>query len=469
MGTINTNIASLIAQRALLNASNAMTTSLQRLSTGLRINSAADDPAGLIASLNLGDEQTGINSALSNAQAATNMLGTADGALDQVSSLLTQLQGLVVQSANTGGLSQDQISANQAQVDSILTSINQIANSTSFNGIKLLDGNYAYNTSGAATSAFTAMTINRAIPERVVVQVANSAALGQVLHTGTSARIGASAVTLQVSGNLGTQQVMIAGSSKLSSIAASVNNISSQTGVTASTNGTSLAFKTGGYGSDQFVTIKAISGSFSLAGSGTAYATDAKVTVNGAVAHAHGLSVSYADASLDLTFQLSGSLNNGKTKTFAITGGGASFAIGPSVTASNSASIGIPSVSTGSLGDAQTGWLASLATGGANSLTGNLLNAQSIVTEAQSQVSQLRGRLGAFQKYTLGSTINSLQVAYENVSAAQSAILDTNYAQETANLTRYQLLSQQAAMAFATANSNPQFLLNLLRPAATVA
>lgn len=378
--------------------------------------------------------------------------------------MLTQLQGLVVQSANIGALSQSQISANQVQVDAILTSINQIANSTSFDGLKLLNGNYAYNTSGAAASAFTALTVNRAVPERVVVQVANSATLGQVLHAGTSARLGASAVTLQIAGSLGSQQVTIAGSSTLAQVASAVNNVKAATGVTASASGTTLAFKTAAYGSDQFVTVKAISGTFSVNGSGTAYATDAKVTVNGALAHAHGLSVSYDGPNLDLTFQLSASLNNGKTKTFAIAGGGAQFSLGSSVSAATTASLGIPAVSTGSLGDSANGFLASLGTGGPNSLTGNLLNAQNILSEAQSQVSQLRGRLGAFQKYTIGSTVNSLSVAYENVSAAQSAILDTNYAQETANLTRYQLLTQQAAMSLAIANSSPQYLLNLLRP-----
>lgn len=465
MGTINTNIASLIAQRALLNASNGLSATLQRLSTGLRINSAADDPAGLIASVSLGNEQAGIHAALANAQQAGNMLGTADGALDQIGSLLTQLQGLVVQSANTGALSQSQISANQVQVDSILASINQIANSTSFDGMKLLDGNYAYNTSGAAASAFTALTVNRAVPERVVVQVANSATLGQVLHTGTSARLGASAVTLQIAGNLGSGQLTVVGSSTLAQVASAVNNLKAQTGVTASANGTTLAFKTASYGSDQFVTVKAVSGTFSVNGSGTGYATDAKVTVNGALAHAHGLSVSYDGPNLDVTFQLSASLNNGKTKTFVITGGGAQFSLGASVSASSTVSLGIPGISTGSLGDSANGFLASLGTGGPNSLTGNLLNAQTILTEAQSQVSQLRGRLGAFQKYTIGSTVNSLSVAYENVSAAQSAILDTNYAQETANLTRYQILTQQAALSLAAANTSPQLLLRLLRPA----
>src|SRR5436309_14341847 len=119
MSRINTNVSSLIAQRVLATNNKNLSTSLQRLSTGFRINSGADDPAGLIASENLRAEQTGITTAIDNAQRATNIIGTAEGGLNEVSSLLTQLQGLVGQAANSGGLSAEEIQANQLQVDSI--------------------------------------------------------------------------------------------------------------------------------------------------------------------------------------------------------------------------------------------------------------------------------------------------------------------------------------------------------------
>src|SRR5271154_729770 len=147
MSRINTNVASLIAQRSLAINNSELNTSLERLSTGLKINSGADDPAGLIASENLKAEQTGINTALNNAQQAGNMIGTAEGGLNEVSSLLNQLDGLVGQAANTGGTSNNQIAADQLQVDSILSTINRIAGSTSFQGQKLLDGTLAYTTS----------------------------------------------------------------------------------------------------------------------------------------------------------------------------------------------------------------------------------------------------------------------------------------------------------------------------------
>ena len=469
---INTNVGSLIAQRSLAANNAALNTSLKRLSTGLKINSGADDPAGLIASEALKAEKTGLTTAIDNANRATNIIGTAEGGLTEVSNLLNQLQGLVTQSANTGALSSDELKANQLQVDSILTTVNRIANSTSFQGKNLLDGSLAYTLSTAGTSAFTAISVNAAnLPgnktESVVVQVLNSATLGKVSYAGASgsAVIGASAVTLQIAGNNGTQQLSFAGSTKLSAVAAAINNITAQTGVTASASGANLTFKASNYGSSQFVSVTSLSGTFSVTGgtSGKATGTDAKVNVNGAAATVDGTDVTYRDNNIDLTFTASAALNNGKTKSFGITGGGATFSLGSKVTDALKTSIGIQSVSTGSLGDSATGFLNSLASGGANQLTASSLSsAQSIVSKSINQVSSLRGRLGAFQTFTLGSTINSLSVAYENISAANSSIADTNFAAETANLTRYQILSQAATTVLSQANSAPQSVLSLL-------
>src|SRR5450432_1783131 len=120
MSRINTNVSSLIAQRSLATNNASLNQSLQRLSTGLKINSGADNPAGLIASENLKSEQAGITQAIDNAGRASNIIGTAEGGLSEVSSLLTQLQGLVSQAANSGGLSTEEVNANQLQVDSVL-------------------------------------------------------------------------------------------------------------------------------------------------------------------------------------------------------------------------------------------------------------------------------------------------------------------------------------------------------------
>src|SRR5207302_10711637 len=163
------------------------------------------------------------------------------------------------------------------------------------------------------------------------------------------------------------------------------------------------------YGSKQFVTLKTISGTF-VPTAGTANGRHAKVNVNGAAAQADGLAVSFRNAALDLSFNIGTTINTSAGATnFYITGGGARFSLGSKVTETDKASIGIASVSTGSLGDSLNGFLSSLQSGQVNSLSAkDLVTAQNIVSSAVKQVSTLRGRLGAFQKFTIGSTINSL-------------------------------------------------------------
>jgi len=242
-------------------------------------------------------------------------------------------------------------------------------------------------------------------------------------------------------------------------VATAINNITSVTGVTASANGGSLVLKANDYGAKDYVSVKTISGTFAVTGgtSGKSFGKDAAVIVNGAAAQADGLNVSYRNSALDVSLKLSTGLNGGKTKTFGITGGGAVFSLGSKVTESDKVAIGVQAVSTGNLGDSVTGFLSSLGSGGANNLSSaSLTGAQSIVSNAISQVASLRGRLGAFQKYTLGSTINNLSVAYENVSASESAIADTDFAKETANLTRAQVLQQASTTVLSQANATPQ-------------
>jgi len=469
MSRINTNVNSLIAQRVLSQNNKALNTSLQRLSTGLRINSGADDPAGLIASQNLLSEQAGISTAIDNATRATNVIGTAEGGLNEVSSLLTQLQGLVSQAASSGGLSSQEIAANQLQVDSILGTINRIAGATAFQGTKLLDGSKAYTTSSVGTSAVTGLQLNsvslvNGATKAVQVTVVTSAQTGVVSYTGGT--LSGNSVTLEVSGNLGSQQLSFASGTSVSSIITAVNGVKSLTGVSGTVTAAGhFDLHSTAFGSSQFVGLKAISGQLNTFSATTDYGRDASVTVNGSAASVDGLHVAYRASDLDASFDLTKTVNkNNTSKTFGVTGGGATFALGSKVADSNNASIGIGSVSTGTLGDSVTGFLASLGSGGTNALTGNnLASAQKIVDAAVNQVSQLRGRLGAFQKYTLGSTINSLNVALENSSSALSAIRDTDFAAETSNLTRAQILSQASSTVLASANAAPQQALALLK------
>jgi flagellin len=146
MTRINTNVSSLVAQNRLNKTNSQLNQSLTRLSTGLRINTGKDDPAGLIASEALRSDITSINKAISNTQRASQIIATADSALGQVSSLLNDVRGLVVEAANNGALSDDEIAANQLQIDSSLEAINRIAQTTTFQGRRLLDGSLDFIT-----------------------------------------------------------------------------------------------------------------------------------------------------------------------------------------------------------------------------------------------------------------------------------------------------------------------------------
>lgn len=163
MSRINTNVSSLIAQTRLSRSNNQLQEALTRLSTGLRINSGKDDPAGLIASESLRSDITSVNKAITNTERANQVISTADAALGQISNLLNDIRGLVVEASNSGVLSQEQIGANQLQVDSSLEAIDRIAQVTTFQGRKLLDGSLDFLTNvTAGASSITDLTIQQA-------------------------------------------------------------------------------------------------------------------------------------------------------------------------------------------------------------------------------------------------------------------------------------------------------------------
>jgi flagellin len=167
--------------------------------------------------------------------------------------------------------------------------------------------------------------------------------------------------------------------------------------------------------------------------------------------------------SLNMDMTLNTSFGAGKT-SFDITGGGALFQLGSNVNSNEQISLGIPSVTASSLGNSTVGFLNQIVTGGPDSLVGGQSEqAGQIVDQAISQVSVLAGQLGAFQTNTLATNVNSLNVAIENVTASDSSIRDANFAQETSNLTRAQILVQAGTSVLATANTTPQDVLTLLQ------
>ena len=478
MSRINTNVSSLVATRILNKNNDSLNQALERLSTGVRINSGKDDPAGLIASQRLKSETTAINAALDNANRADNMVAVAEGGLQEVSSLLTELEGLVDRSANEAGLSSDELAANQLQVDTILDSINRIATSTEFGGKKLLNGSLDYTTSSMPASGINDLKVNSTrlaanATKTVVTVITQSAQTAKLTYTNAASTTSANTKTIQVTGKYGTEQFTFASSTTFANVVTAVNSAKSLTGVSASISGTALNFNSTDYGLESFVSVEAIQNTFTVTGGSSAtkdYGRDVGITVNGVKAITKGLDVSIRSTGLSLDMTLSawyGTRNPGgagTSKTFYITGGGADFSIGPTQGLNALASIGLQSVSTGTLGTKGQGYLSTLGSGQTNQLSaGTFETGQRIIRSAISQVSSLRGRLGAFQKNTLQSTINSLQVSYENVTAAESAIRDADFATETSNLTRSQILVQSATSVLQQANSAPQNVLALLR------
>ena len=226
MTRINTNTPSLVAQNRLNRTNADLQTALTRLSTGLRINTGKDDPAGLIASEALRSDINGLNKAISNTKRASQIIATADSALGQVSSLLNNVRGLVVEAANKGALSESEIAANQLQIDSSLEAINRIARTTSFQGRNLLDGSLDFLTQAGTNFAnirdlkidqanlgptgqlAVAVTIGQAAQQaevavdNVTVPVAGVAATASITLTETTTAAGASR-TLSIEQSVG--------------------------------------------------------------------------------------------------------------------------------------------------------------------------------------------------------------------------------------------------------------------------
>ncbi len=478
MARINTNVPALIAQRTLRASQRELTISLERLSSGLRINRGADDPAGLINSEHLRAEMSGVSKAIDNSERAINIIATTEGALNEVASLLTDIQGLIVEAANDGAMSKDEIMANQLQIDSAIESITRIANTTSFAGRKLLDGSLDYLTSGVQASAISTLQVhgvqfgNRPyVPvQMVVTQSAQKAELQYRASTITSN------ISIELRGNKGTTTVTLVAGSSLDDVITAVNAVSESCGVEAAyinsaVPGSGICFRSTDYGSDQLVQVTELAGGSSFPLYNTAgavanndYGQDAVAIINGARAVGRGLEVSLNTSTLDLTLTLVENFGLNST-SFAITGGGALFQLGPDVNTNQQVNIGVQSVAASRLGNTAVGFLSQIVQGGDYEIIGDMTNrerAGNIVTEAIRQVAVLRGRLGAFERNTLQTNINSLSITLENLTASESAIRDTDFAEETSNLTRNQILVSAGTSVLALANTTPQSVLSLL-------
>ena len=478
---INTNIASLNAQRNLTTSQSALATALQRLSSGLRINSAKDDAAGLAISERMTSQINGSNQAARNANDGISLAQTAEGDLAQIGTNLQTMRNLAVQSANATNSSSDR-AALDAQYQQLSAENDRIAQTASFNGVKLLDGSFnAQNFQvGANNTSNDQITI-------AAIASARSAALGgsgtststTLPGTATTAALTAGALTLngfQVGAStIGAAAGQTAASAF--SIAAAINAVSSQSGVTATANATTIT----GAAPTAFAGVAA--GSFSINGVNVgAIAAGGSAPGEGAnTAAAINLlsSQTGVTATADNTGKVSLTAADGRDVTVAAVGSYATLAADTglaaatthgtlSLNSSSSAGIVVSGGTPASAGltagtTAPTTTLNVVAISSTNLLTAtSSTSSLTAIDGAISTINSSRAALGAYQN-RFASAVSSLQTTSENLSAARSRIQDTDFAAETANLTRGQILQQAGTAMLAQANALPNGVLALLR------
>lgn len=458
-----TNTNSLALLNILNKTSIAQTDSLTRLSTGSRINSGKDDPAGLIAASSLQSELNSVNASLTNNQRTDSILNVADKSLNEVSSLLDEIQSLALSSANEDALSASEIAANQAQIDNALEAIDRIIGTTEFNGKKLLDGSLGINTSGIDTTKLDDVRVAAKANGSVNLTVSVNSAASQAAFTLATTSASADA-TISVQGKDGTATIEILAGENLSSVQAKINAATAQTGVTASTSGANLSLVSSDFGTDAFVRVSTVQGTQSEINNGEDSGTDADVTVNGQTVSVDGKDVFYQANGNSVSFTLTDGYNDGTVtgdETFTLSGGGATFQLG--TTANTRSTIGISGLYTQQLGNASDGFLSSLKGGGANSLLNDPTKAAQIAAKAKQQISQTQGRVGGFQKFQVASALNQQTASQESLTSALSVIRDTDFAKETANLNRQNVLQQSAISLLGVANQQSSQILSLLR------
>jgi len=415
---INTNIASLNAQRNLTSSQNAVNTALQRLSTGLRINSAKDDAAGLAISERMTTQINGLNQAMRNANDGISLAQTAEGALSQIANNLQRIRELAVQSRNATNSDSDRL-ALQKEVAQLTAEIDRVAKDTSFNGINLLDGSFTSKSFQVGANAGQRISIDNIIN-------ANSAQLGKSYFATTDA---STVVPNQKADFNDTDPGnTVAAEAKFNAIAAG-----------------DITIKIGNDGEEINVgVIKAIE---------TAVPTSAEEAVE---LNAAAVKQRLYDVAAAITTASGGRIN----ATVNDEGKGLEFSSTESFT------ITLKSSATAE----NTGLGATTVTGAVNTGFQHLdiktaANSDKVIVAmdaALKAVNEARADLGAIQN-RFSSVVSSLQTTSENLSASRSRILDADFAAETAALTRAQILQQAGTAMLAQANSLPNNVLTLLR------
>lgn len=491
---INTNIASLSAQNALNKSQSSLETSLERLSSGLRINSAKDDAAGLAIVDRMTSQIRGLNQAVRNANDGLSVSQTAEGALQESSNIMQRMRELSVQSANDSNSASDR-SAIQQEVAQLQNELNRISETTTYNGKSLLDGSFASQSFQVGANANETIEVNITSASATVLG-SQSATTAQNIGTAAVGALTAPAANgvvdsdITITGALGAGTANYAAGATASEIAALVNGQTTNTGVTATAaNSVSLTSFTTGTLS---FTLSSTDGSNVTQGT----ATNVSATVTSATdltALRNDINESTASTGITATINATGDgidLTNTTGDDIVIetasNGAGASaapFAVnGAALTEAGADSIRVAGqVSFSSSGAfildaAAAETVLDVAIVAAASVSSTLSSvadidvstragandALDVLDRALATITDSRAGLGAIQN-RLDSTISNLSNISENVSAARSRIEDADFAAETAELTRSQILQQAGISVLSQANTLPQQVLSLLQ------
>ena len=492
---INTNIGALNAQNSLRSTSLKSDNAMERLSTGVRINSAKDDAAGLAITTRMTANIRGMAAAIRNSNDGISLTQTAEGSLGAIQDNLQRIRELAVQSSNSGNSASDRDSMN-LEAQQLIAEIDRVAVNSAFNGSKLLDGTYQNQDFqvGAGNNSDDRI--------RISISSAKAASLGTVGTTSTSASSTSAVTTSTVlaAGDLSINGFAISASvtdntsfkyssSSAISKAAAINASSSLTGVTAKAN--SLTFSSGAITATAGVSISAgditINGVDlgAIAANGTSVAErraqiigaiNAKTAQTGVSAVASGTA-----AMIDFTSADGRNVTIG-TKSSAAGLTGLVSTLGTDTDAQATMTLtsldGSTMKLTGAVGITASGYTptsgAVTLTGTNQTTTGLTVSAVDLSTQAGSQkalgildsaigtVTNSRANLGAYQN-RFAAAISNLETTSTNLQASRSRILDTDYAKETTNLAKSQIVQQAATAMLAQANQSAQSVLALLK------
>lgn len=471
---VNTNMMAMNALRNLGSTNSQFAGSVTRLSTGLRINSGADDPAGLQISEGFRAQISGLSQAMRNSQDATNFAKTAEGALDEVSRLLRDARALVLANGNEATLSADQKQANQNQLTSILNSVDRIASQTQFGQRRLLDGSAGVTTSIINRTAIESATIGGTFGTTAsnVPVNANGSVTVNVTTAAVKATVTGMAATataaIGVDGTISINNVQFNVTAGMThqNLIDQINARSSETGVKVAITAGNYAFTATNFGTDANniqITNSTANLGFAAAGTRTLGSGTAGVNAIASIAYNGNPAVVLTALSTNgRTFRDSFgnviTLNEDSADTVAnlnavvqVSVGSAQFQIGANV--GQTVNLSISNVGTSSL--AISGLDITTAAGAASAMTA--------LDNAIARVSTIRGDLGSFMRNILDSNQRSLAVAKENITATESSIRDTDVAEEMTAFTKLQILQQSGLAVLAQANQAPQAVLSLLR------